>query len=773
MKRNVNKSIKFNHKLRVSLIFSLLFMISSYSSASTKEKCQQDYQDKLSTLLNDREGSARKLAEKVLGHSFQKLAYANHLFAGGTESERKEFENNINKYLSKNKSETSMSTDDVMKHLKQFSDPFKNATTKAQSSRAAVKNATKEKLEALKIFSRSLDKKFHIKDYENDALRHFDFESNGKAIDGWNLFVGDIARNFYQRQFVNDEGQQVFADRDFSKAKVAKYDSDVKKATQSLKNDILKMAQGISDECKSILREIGHSTGQCNLADPYDEPTKSLILSTENILSKINNPESKFIQRPISVHYLGAHFHLDKCEILEDPDHKGKYKVNIKMDYKYIPGADNRDWSMTVNGASAEGVIWNDRNEGDSNKTLQTFSDEVSFSDLELEDGLETEMLNFNFKNSTGKEVKMYTISDNYEDRDINPSTNGSDYTLRCQEPKPTMDSAPEETPDSYIISAANNSNTITLSISKNDEDLNLAIDELKDASIEWKLPEGLACEENPDDKLKLVCKVNGPVTSKGKASFKLINHKLTPPPADGSVDLEVQEAKNIEIDIKAENNLETEETTLTAKVTGAGENPEIKWELVSDKEEEKEDSTTGQSITKPMFKKATYKVTVKGKSVEKTINNVIKVKIKSDGKNDSKDKEVNLIASVDKKFKDIKGSYSWKCDGKECGSDQKIQLKRTDKKQSITVEFTTAKKAKSPPSSAYDIDPLKKDDKKDNEEECEEEDKDVDPFSSKKKEGCKPKKDDSIKFAPKYMPPMSQPLILPPSQPFITPGFN
>ncbi|WP_372654458.1 hypothetical protein [Halobacteriovorax sp.] len=780
MKRNNVITIQVNKILSVGLMLSHFLFFNSNALAMTKEQCSLEYQAKVNELLNDKEKSARLLSEKVLGESFQKLAYAHHLIADSSPEEQKEYEKNLDKYISENY-KYSMSASDVMNHLREFSSPFKNAVNKRHSSASGAKNTTKEKLQALVLFSRGLeDKKYHIEDYEKDALSKFNFKTHGREVDGWGLFVGDIARNFYQRRFYDDKDNHDDIDKRFSDKKISTYDSDVKDAIKAVKEDILEMAKSMNKECHAFLREVGVNSGMCSLSDPFDSPTKDLILDAETILSKINNPDATFIERPVSVHYAGAQFDIQNCKITESEAKPGTYKVEMKMNFKYIPGADSEDWSMSLFGGGDGHTmdIINDRKSSEdfkSNKTLQTFSEQVTFDQVDMPNGNPKGPLEFQFNNKAGGQVKMFTIGNNNYERDLNGD--GSKYLINCAPDELSAEKPAEK--EVYELKSSNENNNITLTLIKGDSPADFSGPELADSTVEWTLPEGIQCEENPDNKHNLACKITSKIESPTKVSYELINHSINPekavPPSKGEIDLTVTNPTPVEIKITKENDLESHTTRLTAVVTGDDTNPEVTWTINYKDEENKVDSKTGATIEVGLFDQISYKAVAAGKEVTGENSNKLTISVTYDGENSSRKEEVKLKASIkEKEFKDLKGSYSWECDGEACGSGtDKLTTKRKDKEFPVIVKFKTEKRLFT--SGPVKLAKLRKDkDKKKDDEECEEEeDDDSDPFSTKVKKGCKPKAEETIRFAPKYMPPMQQPVILPPSQPYITPGFN
>ncbi len=783
MKRNRTTPIQVNRLLSLSLVLSLFLFFSSNTLAMTKEQCSLEYQAKVNELLNDKEKSARLLSEKVLGESFQKLAYAHNLFANSSPEEQKEYEANLDKYISENY-KFSMSASDVMNHLREFSSPFKNAVNKRHSSAAGAQNTTKEKLQALVLFSRGLeDKKYHIEEYEKDALSKFNFKTHGREVDGWGLFVGDIARNFYQRRFYDDKDNYDNFDKKISDINISKYDSDVSDAIKAVKEDILDMAKNMSKECHAFLREVSNNTGMCSLSNPFDSPTKSLILDAETILSKINNPKATFIDRPISVHYAGAQFDVQNCKITESETKPGSYKVQMKMNFKYIPGADSEDWSMSLfdGGQGHTMEIINDNNPEESfksNKTLQTFSESITFDQVDLPNGNPKSPLEFHFKNKSGGQVKMFTIGDTEYQRDFDGD--GSRYTINCaadDDDKPTPSSDGKEV---YSFKPTNNNNDLILSLVKNDTVADFSSPELKDSKVEWTLPEGIQCEEDPSDKHGLKCKITSEVKEATKVAYELTNHSINPEkataPEKGEIDLIILKPTPVEIKVNKENIIKSQKTRLTAIVTGAPENAKVSWKVTSKDGEQKVQTISGTSIEVGLFDQITYEVEVAGTVKTGENANKLNIRIESDGKNDSTKKEVKLKASIkEKEFQSLKGEYTWECKGQTCSSNSdKLTTKRKDESFSVFVTFKAGSKTfKTGP---FKVNKLEsKDKKKKEEDECEEDEdsEDSDPFSTKKKKGCTPKAESKKTFAPKYMPPMQQPVILPPSQPYITPGFN
>ncbi|PIK15838.1 hypothetical protein [Halobacteriovorax sp. JY17] len=776
MKRILLNPINFNKLLSASLILSLFSLLNFNIHASTKEQCSQEYQSKVNELLNEKNSSAKDLAEKVLGQSFQKLAYAHNVFADGNEEELKKLEGRIDSYINENL-KYSMSASDVMKELKDFSTPFQNATNKDQSSMAGSKNATKRKLDALILFSKGLeDKKYHIEDYEKDALSKFNFRAHGRKVDGWGLFVGDVARNFYQRRFFDRNDNQVNVDKEFSRKKISIYNSDVNAAIKDVKEEILAMAKNMSKDCHQFLRPTGVNTGMCSLLNPFDSPSQDLILNTETILSKMEDPDATFIQNPISVHYAGAQFSIPSCKIIPDENEPGMYSIKMDMDFKYIPGADNEDWSVSLFGGHKFDIINNENFSDDeqSNKTFETFSEKVTFNKVKLSPEQLKLPLALDFTNKSGGQVKMFTIGSPGYERDLNG--NGSKYNIKCGEPpieEPLIAPAPVEKAI-YAFSVANDKNHITLSLNKDGEAANLNSEELKNAKVEWTLPEGIACEENVEDTFKLSCKITTEITSPTKVSFALIEHSIpedtATAPTPGEVDLILKELPARAIEVATTNDIAAVKTKLTATVSGFSQPPEIKWKI---KTGETASEQTGEEIIVNMFDSISYEVCAEETCGTGKVENKLAVNIEKDGDNKETEETVKLKASITDAFKDLKGEYSWKCDGESCGaSGDKLETKRKDKDFKITATFKVGDKEFV--SAQYRIVKLKKDEKKEEkDEDCEEdEDEDSDPFSSKKKKDCTPKEEKKV-FAPKYMPPMQQPLILPPSQPYITPGFN
>ena len=775
MKRKLLIPIKINKLLSSSLILSLFSFLSINSYALDREKCSQIYQSKINELLNEKNSSAKDLAEKVLGQSFQKLAYAHNVFADGSPEELKKLEQKIDNYIKENL-KFSMPASDVMKELKEFSAPFQESTNNGQSTTSAVKVATKRKLEALILFSKGLDdKKFHIEDYEKDALSKFNFKSQKKNVDGWGLFVGDVARNFYQRRFFDRDDNKVDIDKNFAKKKISVYNNDVKESIKNLKDDILAMAKNMSKECHQFLRENGDNTGMCKLLNPFDVPSQDLILNAESILSKMESPDATFIKNPISVHYAGAQFSIPECKITPDPNEQGMYTIEMDMDFKYIPGADNEDWSMTLFGSHKREILNNENYNDDerSNKTFSTFSEKVTYSKVALTPEQLNLPLTFDFSNKSGGQVKMFTIGSPGYERDLNGE--GSRYNIDCT-PPPTRKSAsvpPPQKKAKYAFTAKNEANTISLELFKDDEKVNFSSEELKGSKVQWTLPDGLSCEDMPEDNTKLTCKITADINEISKASYELIDHSILPEkadaPAPGEVELIVKARAARAIKVTATSDIKNLKTILSSEVAGFAAKPNIEWELKIDGTPKAE---TGESVEVGLFEVVDYKACALGTCTSGKVSNKIPVKLAADGTNNTTDEAVKLKATLSGPFKDIEGSYIWECDGKACsGTADKLELKRTDKNQKILVKFKTAGKEFS--SNGYDISRLEKDKKKDKgEEECEEVEEGSDPFSAKKKTDCKPK-EETQSFAPKYMPPMQQPLILPPSQPYISPGFN
>ena len=775
MKRKLLVPIKVSKLLSSCLILSLFSFISTSSHALDREKCSQIYQSKVNELLNEKNSSAKDLAEKVLGQSFQKLAYAHNIFADGSPEELKELEQKVDKYIKENL-KYSMPASDVMKELKEFSAPFQQSTNNGQSTTSAVKVATKRKLEALVLFSKSLDnKKFHIEDYEKDALSKFNFRSHKKNVDGWGLFVGDIARNFYQRRFYDRDDNKVDTDKNFSRKKISVYNSDVKEAIKNLKDDILAMAKNMSKECHQFLRQSGDNSGMCKLLNPFDAPSKDLILNAETILSKMQSPDATFIKNPISVHYAGAQFSVPKCKITADPNEEGMYTIEMDMDFKYIPGADNEDWSMTLFGSHKREIINNENYDEDirSNKTFSTFSEKVTYNKVPLTPEQLNLPLTFDFSNKSGGQVKMFTIGSPGYERDLNGD--GSRYNINCNPPQVEKSSPPPAPLKKvkYAFTAKNEANTISLELFRDDEKANFSSDELKGSKVQWTLPEGLSCAEADEDNYKLTCKITEDINEIAKASYELIDHNIQPDKADapmpGEVELVVKTRAPRAIRVTATNDIEKMKTTLSSEVAGFATEPEIKWELKIDGTPKE---MTGDTVEVGLFKVVDYKACAINTCTSGKVSNKITVRVRPDGTNNTTDEAVKLRAVLSGPFKDIKGSYTWLCDGKACsGAGDKLELKRTDKNQNIIAKFKAADKEFA--SGGYDVSRLEKEEKKEkDEEECEEDEENSDPFSAKKKTNCKPK-EESQSFAPKYMPPMQQPLILPPSQPYISPGFN
>ncbi|CBW26705.1 putative exported protein [Halobacteriovorax marinus SJ] len=790
MRRELRINLNFVKLLSFSLMLPLFILVSNNALAMTKEQCSLEYKSNLNQLINQDDGAARELAEKVLGSSFQKLAYANHLFANGSEEQLKEFEDKIDKYIRNNNHSPAMDASKVMEQLTEFSSSFRDAREMKESSRAAVRNATKEKLEALIVFSRSLDdKKFHIADYEKEALNKFNFRSQSKKVDGWNLFVGDVARNFYQRRFHDRDGTRDDVDRNFSAKKVSTYDSDVRSAIKKLKEEIIEMAKDMSQDCHQFLRENASNTGMCSLSSPFDPPTQGLILSTENILSRINSPEATNINRPISVHYAGAQFSVESCKVSPSEGFPGKYKIEMAMDFQYIPGADNQDWSMNLFDGSQghDHVIRNDGEnfEDGSNKTLKRFTDRVTYDGVSFPNDDPHSQLQFHFTNSAGEQIKMLSIDDNYSNRDLNG--NGSKYFIDCNprpKPEPEEPLEPVHPTDPLIIyafSASSDKNIVTLKLQKDEEQANFESDELKASKVNWTLPEGLTCIDNPEDLHKLICALDKEVTEEIEVKFELVDHQIdtnkASPPEASSIILKPEVPAGPTIKVEITEDIPNVSAKLRAVVTGAPEGSKVKWKykitnLDNSVEEKEEEQPIDYELTTNLFNKVEYTVTVADQSDNGVMENKVGVRISKDGQNKLEDKEVKLKASVDEKYKDLPGNYKWKCDDKECGQGPKLELERTEEKQTISVTFEVPDKVKT--TNSYTVSPLKEErEKSDNDEdECEEEDEDSDPFSSRRSKGCTPK-EEAKTFAPKYMPPMQQPLILPPSTPYITPGFN
>ncbi|WP_417335209.1 hypothetical protein [Halobacteriovorax marinus] len=795
MRRELRINLNFVKLLSFSLMLPLFILVSILVSnnalAMTKEQCSLEYKSNLNQLINQDDGAARELAEKVLGSSFQKLAYANHLFANGSEEQLKEFEDKIDKYIRNNNHSPAMDASKVMEQLTEFSSSFRDAREMKESSRAAVKNATKEKLEALIVFSRSLDdKKFHIADYEKEALNKFNFRSQSKKVDGWNLFVGDVARNFYQRRFHDRDGNQVNVDRNFSAKKVSTYDSDVRSAIKKLKDEIIEMAKDMSQDCHQFLRENASNTGMCSLSSPFDPPTQDLILSTENILSRINSPEATNIKRPISVHYAGAQFSVESCKVSPSEVFPGKYKIEMAMDFQYIPGADNQDWSMNLFDGSQghEHVIRNDGEnfEDGSNKTLNRFTDRVTYDGVSFPDNDPHTPLQFHFINSAGEHIEMYSIDDNFSSKELNG--NGSKYFIDCN-PRPEIASAEllEPVPPTdpliiYAFSASSDKNIVTLKLLKANEQANFESDELKASKVNWTLPEGLTCIDNPEDLHKLTCALDKEVTEEIEVKFELVDHQIdtnkASPPDASSIILKPEAPAGPTIKVEITEDLPNVTAKLRAVVTGVPEGSKVKWKykitnLDNSVEEKEEEQPIDYELTTNLFNKVEYTVTVAEESDSGKMENKLGVEISKDGDNKAEDKIVKYKAKIDDKFKGLPaGNYKWTCDDKDCGEGEKVELERTDKNQKLAVTYEIPNKVKT--TNSIRVRPLKedRDNKDDDEDECEEEDEDSDPFSSRRSKGCTPK-EEARTFAPKYMPPMQQPLILPPSTPYITPGFN
>ena len=138
---------------------------------------------------------------------------------------------------------------------------------------------------------------------------------------------------------------------------------------------------------------------------------------------------------------------------------------------------------------------------------------------------------------------------------------------------------------------------------------------------------------------------------------------------------------------------------------------------------------------------------------------------------NEDKD-SVTLTASVSP---ETTGTFVWTCPEDACPSDSNsTNVKRTEKDIAATVVFTygNPKKTITASGTAPKKVPVKEDKKKDDDDD-DDDCKDTDAFDNKDSCAEDEKTEERKPLPKKYMPPLQQPMMLPPGQSYMTPGFN
>ncbi len=748
---------------------------------SAADMCSQVELEQMNKVASN-EDLAKEVAQQVLNLSFQKLAYAHHEY-NKIKANPKALKAAVQEAI-KNDKRKGISSEAIMEDLDEYSNRvLSNDTFK-------LKKNDQKYLKALTVFSKKFkESKYHIENYEEEALRNFGHLQAGgkKQKQSWKTAIQNIADNFRHRQFKNEDGSRARPDMKISEKKISDPEK-IKQAIKAYKNYILENSGEVTQKCRDAILNSNNVICKKENKPLLGINRDTIDFCLHNILKAL---EDKTVSTRPEVGYIGAKASVQTCEVTRNKE-DNTYNISLGLNLENLP-SHNEEWSLSVNGSNPQSIS---NIKDDSGLTTQKISSDLNFNGLTISEEDLIKPLSFKFLSKNNN--TMYKLIDN-------KSNSPGVFLYDCELPKKIEAlTVKPVTPPTYkidlavkqgsaynifILTAGDVTKTAT---NAQEEVIDSIVTIPKDTKYNWVPISPLICNFAETDTQQKTCTIEA-VEAPTSATLKVTL------PDEGSVEVVAQKTFGSTSQLKL--TLEKKENTdkpfivdLVANVsrevdgkTEALTKEAIVWKCEPDCEPAGASGTTFN--INDTFKYHQKKITAclesnpkicSEQSIEVKLPNLIA--ITSNGDNKSSEEAVNLkLKDIPEKYKAIMAdaTFKWSCDLSKCDSDGKsVNLKRNDKKPT-KVNLTATIKGITFSASEYTVDRLKKEskdkdkDKEEKEEEEEESDEEctqADAFSVKV---CVKKGDKASQLPTKYMPPMQQPLVLPPSRPYITPGFN
>lgn len=742
--------------------------------------CTPEEIEKVNALSTEPE-FAQNVAQQVLGLSYQKLAYAHHKY-NGQKSDLSGLKSSIKEFMGGN-TINGLSADDVMAKLSEYHKRV-NSPTAYQLAKE-----DKEYVKALSIYSRTfkgVEKNYQIKNYEENALMNFGHtvkrgEKSYTQKETWRTAIGNIARHFKHRRFKDADGNLVTPDMNATKDKVSKFTTGISEAVKAYKEHLVEKADKIiSEDCKNAILSSNDSVCKNEKSPLLGINQNTIDFYLNNILARL---DEKVVPTRPEVGYAGAKAKVNSCKVVHNKE-DDTYNIELNLDFENMPSG-SKEWSLTLNDSISDKIQHEHDEQG---LTKKVFNNVLNFNGLKIEDI--NENINFKFKSKFGNTMGS-----------LNGAGATSDgFNFDCKIPEQVKPKA--MTPPTYKIltTSSNNGEEYTLSLktiqkttkSESNEEITEDVTIPSEIKASWSITNSLTCEAfKEEDSSQKTCVVkNVKTSSSATVSIDLGGEigALTETIKFGNepvfkIELKESAVEGKPLELKLSAKIIKEIASKPTQLTET-DKKDIEWKCVGKCEGI---PTSGVSINiTSKLKHLGAKISACIKETEicetKTISFNLKGKLKiiKDGENKGDKKEVKLkLKEFDPSIKALldKATFTWSCTVEKCdGTGKTHSLNRHKTKDKLVTVKTTMEGIEL--TDTYEISDLKvssdsndddSDDGDDEDEESEEECTQDDAFSEKV---CKPK-GQTAPLPTKYMPPMSKPLILPPSQPYISPGFN
>ncbi|WP_127716443.1 hypothetical protein [Halobacteriovorax sp. HLS] len=745
------------------IVCTLILSLPTYSMDVDKSSCHQEFQTQLHKLLQNDEDT-KNLAELSLSKTFQKLAYAHHALHEDN-LRTQEFKNNLNSIVNNDKEAT-----EVLRNLESFKDHYKRTGDNSDSTSMNRMFSNKKYLKALVTYSKTLpksDDSLKINDFELESVSNFDFFDNKDhedRYDIWGAFVSDVATNFYTRRFVDSKGQAKYLDRKFLKKAIPNYDTKMKALLDSIKKRLSSNAIKLSDSCKNLLLE-NNSSKTCNLFNPFQLDDKDLSLNVNNILNHYAQKNGPTSVKRQSVRHIGATFKID-CTIESIDPKTGLATIKMDADFGNMPDLGNSPWKIGVNGSPLVSLKNNSQVNG---RVLTKYSQSFSFNNVKITpENRKDSQVFLQFHGP--KDTLMFQPGQG----STRVGEGQNKFRNACTFPKEEVAKAQK----SLTLSKSNFSSKLSVTLTANSAGINPA--PTKD-SLTWEQKTTDQQNWSPIDSATDTESENENISKTVDGAQERSFRVSVKDPNSEEIIYSNEVLVKPEIGLKL--TISEDNTSVTASVADTFKDLDlsnISWEIDSIAQEKKgatlavTQTNKDQSITAKLMHPsdptsiiAESSETLSAKAVSK-INPSLAVAR-------TNDKEVfTLKASVSGVDDPSKGKYTWECEPKcDSKSGDTAVFNQTKDPIIVTTTYTFEDKDIAPLVKTTNI-PAKKESRKksDDEEDDEEEDEECTQEDAFSPVVCKAK-DQEAPLKKKYMPPMQQPLILPPAPAYITPGFN